>query len=185
MQLKRGIRILAIDDSHFTKEDGRALAVGVVGRPGVIEGILSFRVAVDGNEATRALIHRVRTSKFAGQIKLIVTNGITLAGLNMLDLEEISERLRVPVVSIVRRRPHKTRLEAAIRKSGKDVRVKLALLKKLNANLSIKRVEGLYVQPAGISNEAFKPMQANAYYFLRLAHLIASGVAKGESRGRV
>lgn len=185
MQLKSGVRILAIDDSHFTKKDKLALAVGVIGRPGVIEGIISFDVHVDGDDATSTLIRKVRSSRFADQIRLIVINGITLAGLNMLDLQEVSERLHVPIVSIVRRRPHQKKLEAAIRKSGKGVEWKLALLKKLNASLEIKRMQGLYVQPAGISHDAFKPTEMQAYYFLRLAHLIAGGVAKGESSGRI
>ncbi len=185
MQLKSGIRILAIDDSHFTKKDRLALAVGVVGRQGAIEGVISFKVHVDGDDATPVLVRKVRTSRFADQIKLIAINGITLAGLNMLDLQEICMKLRLPVVSIVRRKPHQRRLERAIRASGKNTRAKLALLRKLNAGSEIKRMQGLYVQPAGISHEAFKPMQEQAYYFLRLAHLIASGVARGESRGRI
>lgn len=80
--MKAGSRILALDDSSFGKT-GKSLVIGVVGRKGVIEGILSFSVSVDGSDATKILIARVKRSRFFQQIRLIATNGITFAGLNL------------------------------------------------------------------------------------------------------
>ncbi len=183
--MKQGIRILALDDSSFKKGERDNLIVGVVGRGDLIEGILSFRVAVDGDDATGKIIKKVRGSRFSGQIKLIVVNGIAIAGLNFVDIGEVSRSLRIPAVNIVRRKPHSTELSKAIRASGASAKKKLALLKKLNSEFKITKVGGFYVQCAGIKPAEFSRFLQSAMHFLRLAHLIASGVAIGESRGRI
>jgi endonuclease V-like protein UPF0215 family len=102
--LKRGIRILAIDDSSFCKSDSDALVVGVLGREGVIEGIISFRVKVNGSDAAEQIIRRVGKSKFLGQIRVVAVHGATLAGLNIVDAEEISDELGLPVICIVKKK---------------------------------------------------------------------------------
>jgi endonuclease V-like protein UPF0215 family len=185
MPVKQGIRILAIDDSSFGKGDMEALAVGVVGRGELVEGMLSFKVRVDGNEATEKIIEKIRRSHFSDQIKLVVLHGITLAGLNMVDIIKVSKELKIPVVSIIRRRPHSAELERAIEASGENAKKKLALLKRLNAVLEINKSGGFYVQRAGIGAKEFAKFQPSAVHLLRLAHLIANGIARGESKGRI
>ncbi len=183
--LKSGVRILAIDDSSFNKKDKQALAVGVIGRENEIEGILSFKVDVDGDDATEKIIRKVQKSHFSDQIRLIVLHGVTLAGLNMIDMIKVNESLGIPVVSIVRRKPHSKKLEQAIRVLKTDSKRRLALLRNLNTNLEIKKQQGFYVQCAGISNKDFLVLQETAVRLLRIAHLVANGIAKGESKGRI
>ncbi|MDE1855478.1 MAG: DUF99 family protein [Candidatus Micrarchaeota archaeon] len=185
MPIKQGVRILAIDDSAFSKKDKEALVVGVVGRQDLIEGLLSFSVRVDGSDATGKIISKVRSSHFSDQIRLIALHGVTLAGLNMVDIEKVGRELGVPVVSIIRRKPHSSELEKAIRSVGKSSSSRLALLKRLNKSMKIERSKGFYVQRAGIKKEEFARFQDSAVHLLRLAHIIANGVATGESRGRV
>jgi hypothetical protein len=183
--MKSGIRILAIDDSSFSKKDKEALAVGVVGRGELIEGILSFKVKVDGDEATETIIKKFKVSHFSDQIKLIALHGVTLAGLNMVDIMRVNKTLKIPVVSIIRRKPHSAELVKAIKAAGSGSKRKLALLKRLNATLKTETSTGFYVQCAGITSKEFAKFQSSAVHFLRLAHLIANGVARGESRGRI
>ncbi len=185
MPVKQGIRILAIDDSSFRKSDKEALVVGVVGRPNVVEGVLSFRVKVDGSDATEKLVSKVVHSRFSDQIKLVAIHGVTLAGLNMVDIIKASRELGIPVVSIVRRKPHGKDLEKAIRAKGVGSAKRLALLSRLNSKLKIERANGFYVQRSGISKNEFLGLQRGAVELLRLAHLIANGVATGESSGRM
>lgn len=185
MQIKQGIRILAIDDSSFSKKDREALAVGVVGRGELIEGILSFKLRVDGNEATQKIINKVKRSHFSDQIKLIVLHGVTLAGLNMVDIIKLNKTLKIPVVSVIRRKPHSAELQTAIKTSNIGVKEKLALLKKLNSFLKTTNSDGFYVQHAGIEAKDFAKFQPSAIHFLRLAHLIANGISRGESKGRI
>ena len=185
MPVKQGVRILAIDDSSFGKNDKEALVVGVVGRRDTIEGVLSFAVKVDGSDATQKIMKKVKASHFSDQIKLVALHGVTLAGLNMVDIIELSKRLRVPVVSIIRRKPHSPELVKAIKTAGAGSASRLALLRKLNSKLEITRSKGFYVQVAGMKVEEFSKLQDVAIGLLRLAHIIANGVSRGESRGRI
>ncbi len=185
MQLKQGARILAIDDSFFRKGDKDNLLVGIIGRMGVVEGVISFRVSVDGDDATRKIIRRTTASRFSDQIRLIALNGVAVAGLNIVDLEEASKRLGMPVVNIVRRKPHSSELAKAIRLRGKDSERKLALLQRLNASFTTKRMNGFYVQCAGAEPKELSKLLPEAVSLLRLAHFVANGVATGESRGRI
>ncbi len=77
---KKGIRILAVDDGPLDKSGKGVLVVGIVGREGTIEGVLSFRVDADGSDATERLSATIQKTRFRDQIKLIALNGVTLAG---------------------------------------------------------------------------------------------------------
>ncbi|VVB77025.1 Uncharacterised protein [uncultured archaeon] len=106
--------------------------------------------------------------------------GGTLAGLNIVDLVELQKKLGVPVITIVRERPRESKIANAVRMSRKDVEEKLAILKKVGAESKVYRTNGLYVRPVGIRIEEVRPMLPNAIALIRLAHLIATGAARGE-----
>jgi hypothetical protein len=184
--MKKGIRILAIDGSAFSrKEGGDSLAVGVVGREGEVEGVISFRVEVDGDDATEKIIKAVEGTRFREQIRLIAVHGITLAGLNFVDIVRISKDLGIPVAGIVRDRPRARELEKAIRASGTGVARKLSLFRRIHAGLETVRYGGFYFQCVGIEKEELRDVSDCAVRLIRLAHLIASGVRAGESKGRM
>jgi endonuclease V-like protein UPF0215 family len=184
--MKKGIRILAIDGSAFSREEGGdSLAVGVVGREGEVEGVISFCVGVDGDDATGKIIKAVKGTRFREQIRLIAVHGITLAGLNFADLVKINSDLGIPVVGIVRSRPRAKELEKAIRASGTGVARKLLLFRKIHRGLETVKYGGFYFQCVGIKKEELADVSDEAVRLLRLAHLIASGVRTGESKGRM
>lgn len=184
MTLKKGIRILALDDSPFTKGDTSSRIIGVVGNKGAVEGVLSFNVAIDGDDATERLIYRVKSSKFAEQIKVVVTNGITFAGLNIIDIGKVSSSLEVPVIAVTRRKPQKGLLEKAVSHCA-DHAGKMEILEALSKRAEIIRMENYYIQSIGIGNESIKHILADSVRLLRLSHMIAGGVARGESKGRL
>ncbi len=159
--------------------------MGVVGRDDEVEGVISFRVDVDGYDATRKIIKAVKNSRFRDQIRLIAIHGITLAGLNFVDLVAMSGELGIPAVGVVRSRPRAKELENAIRASETDVARKLSLFRKIHAGTVTVRSNGFYFQCVGITKEDLRNVSDGAVKFLRLAHLIASGVRTGESKGRM
>jgi endonuclease V-like protein UPF0215 family len=110
---------------------------------------------------------------------------VTLAGLNFVDLAELRGRLGIPVVGVVRSRPRARELEKAIRASGIDAKRKLALFRKIRKESETVRLGGFYFQCVGIKKDDLQPVSGNAIRLLRLAHLIASGVRTGESKGRM
>ena len=184
--LKEGIRILAIDDSPFSKKDKEALAVGVLGRKGVIEGVISFCVKVDGSDSTKRIISKVKGSRFCNQIGLIALHGITLAGLNLVDIVELNEKLKIPVVEMTRKTPSRKRLWNAMRTAGlKDLARRKKVLDRIEDNTQPMRSSGFHVQYLKIGRKDLKKHLDDSISLLRLAHIIASGIVKGESKGRL
>ena len=183
--MKEGIRILSVDDAPFAKSDSESLVVGIVARKEVVEGVISFHVTVDGNDATDKLISKIRQSRFLREIKLVALNGITLAGLNIVDITKINSELSIPVLAITRKKPNQRAMEYAIKRAGKSVEEKTKLLRKINKVSLSSHLNGFYIQYIGIRDKDLSTFIDIAYQMLRLAHLVASGVVKGESKGRL
>lgn len=183
--MKKGVRILALEDSPFSKKGGKALIIGLVGRDSIVEGMLSFSVDVDGSDSTEMILKSLRRSRFFSQVRVIALNGITLAGLNIVDVHRLSDDLGVSIVAITRKKPHARLLSVAIGKRGRDVKEKKAMLKSLWGEIGLKRTQGYYVQYlAGIEEPSDELVRVSAG-MLRLAHIIASGLGRGESSGMV
>ncbi len=181
--MKQGVRILALNDSPFTLKDKKTLVIGIIGRDSIIEGVLSFYVSVDGTDSAAQIIKSIRKSRFADQIKVLALNGTVIAGMNVIDVKKIKKELKIEPIAITRKRPHPKLLEGvAKRRLGKG---RVESIRKLNANLDITRMGGYYVQNLSGEEKPEEEMIGLCAHLLRLAHLVASGVAKGESKGRL
>ncbi|MFH1106601.1 MAG: DUF99 family protein [Candidatus Micrarchaeota archaeon] len=178
------MRILCIDDSP-PDALGRVLCVGVMTRDKEVEGVLTFRVRRDGTDSADELIAAVEKSRFAGHAKIIVTNGVTFGGLNLLDVRKIVGELGVPWVGVVRRRPSDGAMGKALAAAHDDKRLlrrKLVLLENAGENHSAGNT---FFQAMGIGpEEAGRLLKGGYPGGLRLAHLVATAVAEGESHGR-
>jgi hypothetical protein len=180
--------VVGVDDFPF--ERGHRGDVGIVGAvfAGLrLEGVLTGRVRKDGRNATRAVAAMIAGSKFAPQLQLVLLQGIALAGFNVVDLAELHERLGVPVVAVARRRPRLALIRAALLERVPGGRRKWRLVERLGP---MEAAAGVWVQRAGLSlTEAERVVRRLAVHGhvpepLRTAHLIAGGVARGQSRGR-
>ncbi len=181
--MKEGVRILALDESPFKRGDRSVMVVGVIARQDVIEGVLSFNVEKDGTDSTDMIIKRLRGSRFASQIRIVAINGITLAGLNIVDFPRLGKELNVQVIGITRKKPHPRLLKMASNKVKEKRAERSELLDKVTKSVKIKRSMGYYAQYIGPAPED-DTIEKSAR-FLRLSHLIASGIGYGESKGRV
>jgi len=113
--MKTQIRLLGIDDSPFSFSDTYSRIVGVIMRGGIyIEGILSRKIKVDGNDGTDLCIDMVNKTKHKKQLKSIL------------------------IISI---------------KEAKEI-------------IKLSTIRGVIPEP------------------IRVAHLIASGITRGESYGK-
>lgn len=185
--IKKEIRVIGIDDSPFNKfKEKEILAIGVVMRGGnSIDGILSTKVEVDGDNATLQLAEMVNRSKFRLQLRCIFLDGIALAGFNVIDIRELNKKTGIPVVTIIRRKPDVAGIKEVLNKLNQKEKIRL-----LDKAGSVVQIGNIYAQPVGISIERLKEIlklvctRSHIPEPLRLAHLIASGVVKGESRGR-
>lgn len=183
--MKKGIRLLAV--STGPTKGKRTLLVGIIFRDGIIEGILSAKVEVDGTDSTDKIAGMIKKSRFKEQIRLIAMNGIGLAGLNIVDAGRLQKLTNTKVLSVTRKKPHPNELIKALKAFSKmekkDVSGRITLVKKIK-NLNEFKEKGFYLQTSLTKTDAGKFVD-RAFHFLRLAHLIASGVTGGESRGRI
>ena len=188
--MKPGIRVLGIDDSPFQRGDMTALVVGVVCRKDnaswesqslIVEGVLSTRVRVDGDDGTETLSKMVLRSRFKTGLCAMMLNGIMLAGFNAVDINELSRDTGLPALAITRKKPDPRAVGNAVKKiPGWE-----AKLSKINSAGPSKRLEGWNVQLSGTDiNRARDIIRIFGNGPARLAHIIASGIVRGESSGR-
>ncbi|MCL4387688.1 DUF99 family protein [Candidatus Marsarchaeota archaeon] len=185
--MKEGARFLAVASGPlYERKKSTTLLVGVIGRKGVIEGILSGRVDIDGTDATSKIIKMVHKSRFEEQIKAIAINGIAIAGLNVVDVKEIERRTGISVIVLTRKKPDFKALAKALKSSekgyGDPAKDKIAMIKELNLERPFRKSEGFYIQAGEIDYEG---KASTAFELLRLAHMIANGVSTGISKGRI
>jgi endonuclease V-like protein UPF0215 family len=180
--------LLGIDDGPVSKgaRDG-VVIVGVVMEGGdLVEGVAISRFPSDGPEVTAFLADWVGQLRFRPALHAIVLGGITIAGLGVIDLEDLAQRTRVPVIAVNRRDPRDHKLEIALRAAGLEDR--LALVERTPP--AVRSGGRVYLSCAGTTPERASSLLEGATrksYLpepLRLAHLIARAVTTGESRGR-
>jgi hypothetical protein len=188
--MKSGIRILGVDDSPFEKKDRSIRVVGVVWRDGTIEGILSSEVRRDGRDATQKLLKMIKNSRFFPQIKVIMMNSIMMGGFNVVDIKGLSSKLGIPVIALTKREPNMKDVRNALEKF-KDFRLRWNLVVKAGPSEAFKakgkeREGNVWAQLAGISKmDSGEVLYKAGIEPVRLAHIIATGIARGESHGRV
>jgi len=179
MRIKEGIRILCIDDSPPVGK--RVLIVGVVSGKKGVEGIVSTKITKDGWNASDRIIGMVEKSRFKEQIKLVFLHSLMMGGFNVVDVEKLYGKLKIPVICIARRKPDMERVERAL-SFLKNHEKKLDLIKKA------KELEmEYYYQYFGCRGGDLRRAIGIFGKFpegLRLAHLIAGGIVRGESKGK-
>lgn len=189
--MKEHVRVLGFDDAPFRFGDARVPVVGVVVRaPAYVEGVLATAVAVDGDDATDVLGATLRASRYRDGLALVLLDGIALGGFNVVDLDRLHKAVGLPVATVTRRRPDLRAMDAALRRRFPDWRERSALLRRNPLWPLPTEHRPLYGAGAGISRDALAALLARCTVRgaipepLRLAHLIAAAVVKGESRGR-
>jgi endonuclease V-like protein UPF0215 family len=184
--MKKEIRVLGVDDAPFNKfKKGNVLVVGTIFRGGDwMDGVLSTKVRIDGDNSTSKLIKMINKCKFKPQLQCVMLDGIAFGGFNVVDINELNRKTKIPVIVVIRRYPDFKKIKAALQKLKKISKYKL-----IEKAGEVCRAGKIYVQLAGISLEgARKVLKITCTRSLlpepiRAAHLIAAGVVRGESKG--
>ena len=183
----RSIRASGFDDAPF--ERGRR---GDVGLAGVVcagtrfEGLVWGRVRQDGWNAGTEIARLLRGGKFLPQVHLVLLDGIAFGGLNVVDLEALARALGRPCAAVMRRAPDLPAMERAIRRLPRPDR-RLALLSSAGP---IHHRPPFWFQVRGADPDATARALARLTDRgavpepLRLAHLVATAIARGESGRR-
>ncbi len=185
--LKKEIRVIGIDDSPFKKSQQHdVLVVGSIFKGGLfLDGVISTKITIDGDDATEKIIGMINKSKFKPQLQCILLNGIAVGGFNVIDIKELSRNTALPVIVVIRKKPNINLIKETLEKIGK--KEKIQLIEKAG---SVAPVNGLFIQLAGISIEKAKEIlkltctRSLIPEPIRMSHLIASGITDGESRGK-
>ncbi|BFI73656.1 hypothetical protein YN1_6430 [Nanoarchaeota archaeon] len=190
--VKNEIRIIGIDDGYFDRnKDKLSLIVGVIMRGHKqIDGVLSNKIEVDGFDVNDKIVEMIKRTKHYYQIKVIMTNGISFAGFNLLDFEYLYEKLNLPIISVVRKKPNLEKfIEAARHTINGEKRIEI--IKRYPKTEYFETKYGkLYFQYYGIEKEeVIEIIKLTSIYSripepVRVAHLIAMGVTKGYSKGK-
>jgi endonuclease V-like protein UPF0215 family len=190
--LKSEIRILGFDDGPFEKGDKSVPVVGVVFRGGkFLDGVLKTDVRVDGLDSTKKIIKLINASRHKQQLKVIMVDGITFGGFNVLDIKQIYEQTKLPVIVINRKHPDLKEVKNAL-KNFKDFEKRWKVILKAGKIKECKIMDDkkVYYQNIGLEDEETEEiirLSTTHSYIpepLRIAHLIATGIVKGESGGR-
>jgi hypothetical protein len=179
---------IGFDDAPFEREHrGDVLVVGAAFAGLRVEGVLSTRVRRDGANATRAIAALVRSCRFYEHTRLVMFQGIALAGFNVIDIHALHAEVAIPVLVVARRQPSFPAIREALLGRVRGGARKWALIEKAGP---MEAVAGVVVQRAGIelaaAGEVIERLAVNGRVPepLRIAHLIAGGVTTGQSRGR-
>lgn len=180
--------VVGFDDAPFPPgHRGDVPVVGAVYAGERLDGVLVGRVRRDGANAARRLAELVAGSRFAQHIHLVLLQGVALAGFNVVDTHDLARVLGMPVLVVARRCPDLAAIERALRSRVPGGARKWALIDRLGPMEPAGRV---FVQRVGLSpEEARQVVERFALHGhipepLRVAHLVAGALARGESRGR-
>jgi len=208
------VNVIGFDDGPFHREHrGDVLLVGAVCAGTRLDGVVSGRIRRDGADATRRMIDLVRASPFAHHVRAVMLQGIAVGGFNVVDAHALAGALAMPVLIVMQRPPDLVAMRLALfseaphgRPPVRGALRKWSLIERagaiepLGSSARSKRRPTptglraggprLWVQRIGLSREdarelvAATTLHGNVPEPLRLAHLIAGGIASGHSRGR-
>jgi hypothetical protein len=184
--MKKEIRVLGIDDSSFNRfKDKKVFVIGAFFRGGDwIDGVMTTTARIDGSDATGNIIKMVRKSKFRSQIQAILLDGIAVAGFNVIDIEQLNKKTRIPVIVVVRRYPNFKKIFSILARL--KMKKKIDMIKRAGEPVKIGK---LYVQSKGVSEQDVREILRIACTRsfvpepIRVAHLIGQGISLGESKG--
>jgi endonuclease V-like protein UPF0215 family len=188
--IKQEIRILGVDDSPFpshTTEE--VMIVGTVFRAGMwLDGVLSTYIHGDGTDGTKKITEMVKNSRNLDQLGVIMLDGITFGGFNLVNIREIFESTGVPFIVIMRKIPNFESFKKALKRFD-DWESRWLNVIEAGKVYKINTSEPIYMQIYGIKRiDAEKIVKLSTTRSaipepLRVAHIIAAGIITGESKG--
>jgi endonuclease V-like protein UPF0215 family len=184
--IKPEIRVIGVDDGPFIPHTkGQVPVIGVVFRGGYwLDGVMHTKIAVDGFDATHKISSMITSSPHYKQLRVIMLNGVTFAGFNIVNIKTLNAATKLPVITVTREKPNLEKIHKALKNLPKSQ-------ERWNTILSTEEIsevptrsgkKKIYMQVAGISRDDAQKIlwltstRSNIPEALRVAHLIASGI---------
>jgi len=190
--IKPEIRVLGIDDGGFVpRTKGTVDVVGVVYRGGYwFEGVMHTEITIDGLDATEKMAAMIESSPYYKELRVIVLDGVTFAGFNVVDISKLSRRVDLPVISVVREKPDLKEIRSAL-KNLPEFEIRWRAMENAGKIFEVETREGenpVYMHLAGILREDAEKIMKKASTrslipeALRVAHIIASGLTRSREK---
>jgi endonuclease V-like protein UPF0215 family len=184
--IKPEIRVLGVDDGVFIPhKKGFAPVIGVVFRGGCwLDGVMSTRIEVDGFDAGDKIASMINDSPHHKQLRVVMLDGVTFAGFNVVDIKKLSMETKLPVIAVTRGKPDFEEIREALKNLPRSEERWKAVLNAgeiFEVHTRDKR-EKVCVEIAGILEEDARKIvkltstRSSVPEALRVAHLIASGI---------
>lgn len=187
MPPRRFTNVVAFDDGPFSRHHtGSVPVVGTVYADLRLDGVLVGAIEKDGGDAAEALTRMIVQSRFDAHIRLVMLQGVTLGGFNVVDVFALQRRLARPVLVVARRRPDLAAIRDALWKHIPAGAAKWQIIERLGP---MEPAGPIFIQRVGIEREeAIETVKHFAVHGhlpepLRSAHLIAGALVNGQSRG--
>lgn len=183
--------MLGIDDGPFVKGQSTVPLVGVlVCPPNYVEGVILSECNVDGDDADRAIIGMVNGSRFREQVRAIMIDGAALGGFNVVDIKALSKTLGMPVMTVSRDDPDMTSIASALKAHFPDWERRFKIIEE-NKVRAVELPEGrVFIASAGLEERDADALVRRCTVRgclpepVRLAHLTATALVRGESKGK-
>lgn len=195
MSFKKETRIIGIDDGPFDKfSSEKALVAGSVFRGGEwLDAVLTTEITVDGFDGTDKLIDLINNSRHKQQLQAIFLDGLTFAGMNIIDIKKLNSLTQLPVIVVSRKNPDFDKIRNALQHL-EETEKRWKLIKKAGKPIKIrtskrKEEKPIFIQIEGMDkNKAAKltkmiSTRSRIPEPIRVSHLITTGVVRGESYG--
>ena len=182
--IKKEIRVLGIDDGKFKpRTKGKVIIVGVVFRGGSsIDGVMHTKIAIDGLDATEKVAQMIKDTPHRHQLRLVMLNGITFAGFNLVDIQKLYGDTGLPVIALTQDKPDLDAIHEAL-KHLIDSEVRWQIIQNAGKIYEVTNKDSkVYIGLAGIDLlDALTVLDLTSTRGslpepLRVAHLIASGI---------
>jgi uncharacterized protein len=190
LRLNRTIRVIGFDDAPFVRRTDRSArsphpvaVAGVICAGTRFEGMLWGQIQIDGWDATEVLSAVLLKSKFLPQLHLILLDGISMGGFNIIDLPRLAAAIDRPCVAVMRRMPNMKAIEHALQQLAEPYQ-RLALMQRAG---QVHAAPPFFFQVCGADPLVIAQVlqrvsdRGHVPEALRVAHLITSAVIKGES----
>jgi hypothetical protein len=190
--VKPEIRILGIDDGAFQPHmKGLVDVVGVVFRGGYwLDGVMRTEVEIDGMDATEKMASMIVNSPHYDQLRVVVLDGVTFAGFNVVDLKELFKKTGLPVMAVTREKPDFEEIRGAL-ENLPESRKRWKAIENAGKQIEVQMrndEKPIYVHITGISEADARRIlkktstRSNIPEALRVAHIIASGLTRSEEK---
>jgi endonuclease V-like protein UPF0215 family len=184
--VKPEIRVVGVDDGVFVPHThGKCDVIGIVFRGGYwLDGVMRTQVEIDGLDATDKIGEMITGSPHYGQLRVIMLDGVTFAGFNVVDTARLFEMTRLPVIAVTRKKPDFQDIRKAVENlpfSEKRWRA-ISNADKIIRVAARRGEEAVYIQARGVESDVAVKIvrntatRSNVPEALRVAHLIASGL---------